>query len=130
MSDTPEQTIPMDRAVGNGHKPSKTGARVFQPADQLGREINVELAHAPDRPAISEKELFTDKLHCTINDNPGHGDPIRNTSAGALWAGTVHTSVSDDGKFASEQMTLMDRTGDNGCRPFNAQDRDSLIVNS
>ena len=41
--------------------------------------------HTPDTPAISENELFTDKLHCTINDTSGHGDPIRNTSAGALW---------------------------------------------
>ena len=98
MSGIPEQTNPMDRAVGNGHKPSKTGVRVFQPAEQLGGEINVELAHTPDTPAISENELFTDKLHCTINDTSGHGDPIRNTSAGALWAGTAHASVPDDGK--------------------------------
>ena len=128
MSEKPEQMIPTDRAVGNGDKPSQNGVRVFQPADQLGREINVELVHTPDTRAISENELFTDKLHYTINDTSGHGDPIRNTSAGALWAGTAHTSVLDDGKFPSEQMTPMDRTGDNGCRPFNARDRDSLIV--
>ena len=111
MSDIPEQMIPTDRAVGNGYKPSKNGVRVAQPADQVGREINVELVHTPDTPAISENELFTDKLHYTINDTSGHGDPIGNTSAGALW-----------------KIPPMDRTGDNGCRPFNARDRDSLIV--
>ena len=72
MSDSPEQMFPTDRAVGNDHKPSKNGVRVFQPADQLGREINVELVHTRDTPAISENELFTDKLHYTINDTSGH----------------------------------------------------------
>ena len=121
MSDIPEQMIPMDRAGGNGHKPSKAGV------NQLGREINVELAHTLDTLAISENELFTEKLHNTINDTSEHGDPIRNTNAGALWTGTAHTLAPDDGKFPSEHLTPMDRTGDNGCRPFNARER-ALIV--
>ena len=63
MSDVPEQMIPTDRAIGNGYKPSKNGVRAAQPADQLGREINVERVNMPDTPAVSENELFTDTLH-------------------------------------------------------------------
>ena len=81
-----------------------------------------------ETPAISENELFTDKWHYTINDTSEHGDPIRNTNAGALWAGAARTLVPDDGKFPSEQMTQTDRTGDNSYRPFNVRDRNSLIV--
>ena len=114
----------MDRAGGNGHKPSKAGVRV----DQLGREINVELAHTLNTPAISENELFTDKWHYTINDTSEHGDPLRNTNASVLWAGAAHTLVPDDGKFPSVQMTQRDRTGDNVCRPFNGRERDYPIV--
>ena len=72
----------------------------------------------------------------TFNDSEGesageseHLD--RNTNAGAswaLWAGTARTSVPDDGKFPSEQMTSMDGEGDNGCGPLNARERDSLII--
>ena len=111
MSEKREQMIPTDRAVGNGYKSYKIWVRVAQPADQVGREINVELVHTPDTPAISENELFTDKLHYILNETSGHGDPIGNTSAGALW-----------------KIPPMDRTGDNGCGLFNARDRDSLIV--
>ena len=93
----------------------------------FGLHSDVNDAHRAGANRLQNKQQ-TDKLHCTINDTSGHGDRIRNTSAGALWAGTAHTSVPDDGKFLSEQMTPMDTTGDNGCRPFHARDRDSLIV--